>query len=87
MILVSDTATATSVASSDVQIIDSRPLGGAFVLDQLWDRLGIAAALREAAKGRRLDAEVVERVCDDDSGNSPLSITEIPHLRAAVGCC
>ena len=24
---------------------------------------------------------------DDDSGNSPLSITEIPHLRAAVGCC
>ena len=23
----------------------------------------------------------------DDSGNSPLSITEIPHLRAAVGCC
>ena len=58
-----DTATATSVASSEVQIIDSRPLGGAFVLDQLWDRLGIAAALREAAKGRRLDAEVVERVC------------------------
>ena len=24
---------------------------------------------------------------DDDSGNSPLSIIEIPHLRAAVGCC
>jgi hypothetical protein len=24
---------------------------------------------------------------DDDSGNSPLSIIEIPHLRVAVGCC
>jgi len=24
---------------------------------------------------------------DDDSGNSPLSINEIPHSRAAVGCC
>jgi hypothetical protein len=24
---------------------------------------------------------------DEDSGNSSLSIIEIPHLRAAVGCC
>ena len=24
---------------------------------------------------------------DEDSGNSPLSIIEIPHLRAAAGCC
>jgi hypothetical protein len=38
-------------------------LGGAFVLDQMWERLGIADALRTAAKGRRIDADVVERIC------------------------
>ena len=26
-------------------------------------------------------------VNDEDSGNSSLSIIEIPHLRAAAGCC
>jgi hypothetical protein len=41
---------------------------------------------------RRLTRIEIERllqsyVNDDDSGNSPLSITEIPHLRGAVGCC
>ncbi len=54
---------AIPVASSDVEIVDSRRLGGALVLDQMWDRLGISSALRGAAKGRRLDAEVVERIC------------------------
>ena len=56
-------AGATPVPSAEVEIVDSRRLGGAFVLDQLWERLGIGAALREAAKGRRLDAETVERIC------------------------
>ena len=55
--------TESSVASSDVEIVDSRRLGGAFVLDQMWERLGIADALRSAAKGRRIDADVVERIC------------------------
>ena len=55
--------TDSSVASSDVEIIDSRRLGGAFVLDQLWERLGIAEALRSSAKGRRIDADAVERIC------------------------
>ncbi len=54
---------AIPVASSDMEIVDSRRLGGALVLDQMWDRLGISSALRGAAKGRRLDAEVVERIC------------------------
>lgn len=27
------------------------------------------------------------REVDEDSGKSPLSIIEIPHLRAAAGCC
>ena len=58
-----DDTQANPVTSSEVQIIDSRRLGGAFVLDQMWERLGIAAALREVAKGRRLDADVVERIC------------------------
>ena len=57
------TQAAGSIASSDVEIIDSRRLGGAFVLDQMWDRLGIGAALRSSAEGRRLDADVVERIC------------------------
>jgi hypothetical protein len=56
-------APANPVTSSEVQIIDSRRLGGAFVLDQMWERLGIAAALQGVAKGRRLDTETVERIC------------------------
>ncbi len=55
--------TESTVASSEVEIVDSRRLGGAFVLDELWERLGIADALRSAAKGRRIDAAVVERIC------------------------
>lgn len=55
--------TDSSVASSEVEIIDSRRLGGAFVLDQMWERLGIAEALRSSATGRRIDADVVERIC------------------------
>ena len=30
---------------------------------------------------------LVNVLVDEDSGSSPLSIIEIPHLRAAVGCC
>ena len=55
--------TDASVTSSDIEIVDARRLGGAFVLDQMWERLGIADALRSAAQGRRIDADVVERVC------------------------
>ena len=53
----------TSIASSDIEIVDSRRLGGAFVLDQMWERLGIADALRSSASGRRIDADAVERIC------------------------
>jgi hypothetical protein len=55
--------TSSSVASSDIEIVDSRRLGGAFVLDQMWERLGIAAALRSSAKDRRIDGDLVERIC------------------------
>ncbi len=58
-----DPADAVAAASgADVEILDSRRLGGAWTLDQVWSRLGIGAALRRAAAGRRLDAEAVERV-------------------------
>ena len=42
--------------------MDSRPLGGAWTLDRLWERLGIGAAIRRVASGRRLDGNAVERV-------------------------
>jgi hypothetical protein len=56
-------ATGSSLAGSDIEIVDSRRLGGAFVLDQMWERLGIADALRSSASGRRIDADAVERIC------------------------
>ena len=55
--------TDASLPSSDIEIVDSRRLGGALVLDALWDRLGIADALRSVAVGCRLDGELVERIC------------------------
>ena len=47
----------------EVEIVDSRRCGGAYVLDALFARLGIAKALRQAAQGRRLDGDLVERIC------------------------
>jgi hypothetical protein len=47
---------------SDVEILDARRFGGAYVLDELWHRLGIARALQGAARDRRLDGEAAERV-------------------------
>jgi hypothetical protein len=49
--------------ASGVEVVDSRRLGGAYVLDEVWSRLGIAKALIESADGRRLDGELVERIC------------------------
>jgi IS4 transposase len=43
-------------------VVDARPMGVAWVADQLWQRLGIGAAIVKAAQGRRVDADVVERV-------------------------
>lgn len=52
----------SGVGPGEVEILDSRRLGGAWTLDRLWERLGIGAAIRRAAAGRRLDGEGVERV-------------------------
>src|SRR2546429_7717421 len=51
-----------AAAGAEVEIVDSRRLGGAWTLDRIWERLGIGAAIRRAAEGRRLDGEAVERV-------------------------
>ena len=48
--------------AGQVDVLDSRRFGGAWVLDQLWDRLGIGAALRQVAAGRRVDGGATERV-------------------------
>lgn len=45
----------------DLAVVASRPLGSAWLLDGLWRRLGIAAALRDAVGGRRFTTDV-ERV-------------------------
>lgn len=53
---------AMAAAGGEVEILDSRRLGGAWTLDRVWERLGIGAAIRRAAQNRRLDAEFTERV-------------------------
>ncbi len=54
-------ATATASAGGEVEVVDSRRMGGAWTLDRVWQRLGIGAAIRRGAVGRRLDGEAVER--------------------------
>ena len=44
-----------------LEFAESRPLGGTWVLDALWERLGIGPATRGLLKGRRLDPSA-ERV-------------------------
>jgi hypothetical protein len=53
---------AAAAGGGEVEVLDSRRLGGVWTLDRLWERLGIGAAIRAAAAGRRLDGEAVERV-------------------------
>jgi hypothetical protein len=51
-----------AAAAGEVEVLDARRMGGAWVLDRLWERLEIGAAIRRAAAGRRLDGEAAERV-------------------------
>jgi Transposase DDE domain len=50
-----------ATASGEVAILDSRPMGAPWLADRLWERLGIGAVIVEAAGGRRLEAQAVER--------------------------
>jgi hypothetical protein len=52
---------AAASAADGLEFTESRPLGGTWVLDALWDRLGIGPAMRRLLAGRRRDASA-ERV-------------------------
>jgi len=53
---------AAAASGMEVEVVDSRRLGGTWTLDRIWERLGIGAAIRKAATGRRLDGAATERV-------------------------
>ena len=58
-----DPAEAVVAASSgDLSIVDSRPMGAAYLADALWHRIGIADAIARVAAKRRVDPGLVERV-------------------------
>jgi len=50
-----------ATVSGEVSIIESRSMGSAWLADRLWERLEIGKTIIEAAGGRRLQAERVER--------------------------
>lgn len=87
------TADGAGPSGGDVEIIDSRRLGGTFVLDRMWERLGIGQAIRSAAAGRRIDADVVERVCFALVAQrclepaSKLAAVRWAHERVAIDAC
>jgi len=56
-----DGADAADVAGDRLEVIESRPLGGAWVLDALWRRLGVADAIAGVLGDRRFTTDV-ERV-------------------------
>ena len=47
--------------TGELRFLESRPMGGAWVLDQLWRLLGVGDALRRVAAGRRV-TPLVERL-------------------------
>ena len=54
-------AALAAAAQAGWEFVSSVPLGGAYVLDGLWRRLGIDAVIRGCVKGRRLDGRSLER--------------------------
>jgi Transposase DDE domain len=50
-----------ATASGEVQIIESRTMGSAWLADRLWERLEIGKTIIACAGGRRLAGERVER--------------------------
>jgi IS4 transposase len=45
-----------------VEVLDTRRLGAAWVLDRVWQRMEIGAAIRRVAERRKIDAGLVERI-------------------------
>jgi Transposase DDE domain len=50
-----------ATVSGEVQIIESRTMGSAWLADRLWERLEIGKTIINSAAGRRCEAERVER--------------------------
>ncbi|MGH2903962.1 MAG: IS1634 family transposase, partial [Solirubrobacteraceae bacterium] len=50
-----------ATVTGEVRILQSRTMGSAWVADRLWERLEIGKTIIDAAAGRRLQAERVER--------------------------
>ncbi|MGH3587340.1 MAG: IS1634 family transposase, partial [Pseudonocardia sp.] len=50
-----------ATVSGEVSVVESRAMGGCWVADQLWRRLGIDEAIVQAVGGRRVDAQTLER--------------------------
>jgi transposase len=50
-----------AIAGEELEVVESRPFGGAYVLDALWRRLGVAEAIAGAVGARRFATDV-ERV-------------------------
>ncbi len=65
-----------------VDILDARPMGTAYLADRLWARLGIGAAIARVASGRRVDPALVERVIFAMVANR-LSATPLSKLAGA----
>src|SRR5450755_786554 len=55
------TEAVAATASGEVSILDSRPMGSPWLADRLWERLEIGKVIIDAAGGRRLEAQAVER--------------------------
>jgi len=77
-----DAVAATSGSDEEIQLLDSRPMGPAWVADRLWERLGIGRAIFQVAANRRLDGEAVERVIFSMVANR-LSVKPLSKL---AGC-
>jgi hypothetical protein len=50
-----------ATVSGEVSILESRPMGAPWLADRLWERLEIGKVIIDAAGGRRLEAQAVER--------------------------
>ena len=68
--------------AEEMGFTESRPLGGTWALDDLWERLGIGPATRELLKGRRLDP-AAERVLFALTANRALAPSS--KLRRPLG--
>jgi hypothetical protein len=77
-----DEAVAATVPG-EVDVLDARPMGTAYLADRLWSRLGIGVAIRRVAAGRRVDAALVERVIFAMVANR-LSPTPLSKLAGAA---